>query len=270
MRAIVEDITAANVIAPLEANMVAFWLAYGRASGSSFHATPDLTWVYTGIPASLFNGVLSVSLPAEAVDAVVEQLRVKIRERGAPVQWWIGPRSKPDHLEEILLGHAGLHRSGEAPGMAIPLAGLGDTPMLPQLTIEKVVNREMQSLFARIVGVGTGFRASAVDELVRLEATLDERQYQGQLRYIGFLDGRPVATAAMTLDAGVAGIYAVATLPEARGKGVGRAMTARPLLQARELGYRVGTLQASPMGYPLYRKMGFQEVCRYTLYVQSA
>jgi ribosomal protein S18 acetylase RimI-like enzyme len=140
---------------------------------------------------------------------------------------------------------------------------------ITNFAIQNVRNVETQALWARIVAVGTGFPDVAADALVRLETTLTDPQYKAQHRYIGFLDGTPGATSALVLDSGVAGIYAVATIPEARHKGIGSIMTVLPLLEARQLGYRVGVLQASPMGYPIYRKIGFKDVCTYRLYVQS-
>jgi predicted acetyltransferase len=71
----------------------------------------------------------------------------------------------------------------------------------------------------------------------------------------------------MILQDGVAGIYAVATLPEARRQGLGTALTLAPLGDARAMGYRVGTLQASPMGYSVYRRLGFQQVCEFGVYL---
>jgi GNAT superfamily N-acetyltransferase len=269
MQALIEDTSSDELLTALESNMIAFWTAYGRASGSVLHATSDVVWFYTGIQDPLFNGVLSAKLEPAGVKATVDSLQAKIDEHGAPALWWIGPQSKPDSLGSLLEQH-GLQLAGEVPGMAVDLAYVESRPeTIARLAIQKVSDAKMQTLWARIAAVGTGFPDVAVDAMARLEATLTGPQYKAQQRYIGSLNGTPVATSALVLDSGVAGIYAVATIAEARRKGIGRIMTVMPLLEARQIGYRVGILQASSMGYPIYKKMGFEDVCRYRLYLQS-
>ncbi len=49
-------------------------------------------------------------------------------------------------------------------------------------------------------------------------------------------------------------------------KGIGAAMTLTPLLEARSLGYEIGVLGASQMGYPVYKRIGFQKYCLIEMY----
>ena len=59
------------------------------------------------------------------------------------------------------------------------------------------------------------------------------------------------------LSAGVAGLYHVQVHPERR-KGIGTALTLVPMHDARKAGYEISVLQASKMGEPVYRKIGFE------------
>ncbi len=264
----VADVASAGLFAAQEANMAAFWMAYGRAPGCSASSDPDVAWFYTGIPYPLFNGVAHVALPADAVRPVVDRLSGHIKKHGAPGLWWVGPQSRPGDLG-TMLENAGLQSIGETPAMAMDLAALGAPPAVERFAMETVQSAATQALWARTAAIGTEAPPAAVDALERLEAIIVDAGYRAQRRYVGYLDGAPVATSALVLEAGVAGIYAVATIPEARGKGIGRLMTVAPLIEARQMGYRVGVLQSSTMGHPLYAKLGFADIGMYRLYLQT-
>ncbi|HTP09439.1 MAG TPA: GNAT family N-acetyltransferase [Anaerolineae bacterium] len=269
MSNMIEDTTSDKLLAALNSNMVAYWSAYGRTAGSTLHSTDRVVWIYTGVQIPLFNGVFFARLSPADVQPTFADLQSRIAERGAPALWWIGPQSKPDNIGS-LLEQLGAQQAGEVPGMAIDLAEMDDRlEMLAGFTIEKAVGAERQALWARVAGAGTGFPDAASEALAQLESRLSDAQYAAQRRYIGYLNGTPVATSTLVLESGVAGIYAVATIPEARRKGIGRIMTVVPLLEAKQMGYRVGILQASSMGYPIYKKIGFKDVCMYWLYLQT-
>ena len=85
--------------------------------------------------------------------------------------------------------------------------------------------------------------------------------------YLALLNGQPVGTSQLFLSAGVAGIYNVTCIPEARGQGIGAALTLAPLLYAREIEYHIGILQASELGYRVYRRLGFQDFGQLSVYL---
>jgi GNAT superfamily N-acetyltransferase len=76
--------------------------------------------------------------------------------------------------------------------------------------------------------------------------------------FVGRLDGRTVATNMLFCGGGVASVYAVATVEDARGKGIGGAITLAPLLEARSQGYRHAVLFSTEMGVRPYERIGFR------------
>lgn len=95
----------------------------------------------------------------------------------------------------------------------------------------------------------------------------DERVLGGPMRYyVGYQDDRPVACAAAYVGERELGVYMVATLPETRGKGYGAAMTAAAIAAAPDL---PAVLQASDLGLPVYRRLGFEDISPYTLWFKS-
>jgi ribosomal protein S18 acetylase RimI-like enzyme len=75
--------------------------------------------------------------------------------------------------------------------------------------------------------------------------------------------GRPVAVALGFLAGGGALILNVATLPDSRRKGLGRAVTLAAMRACATTGATIAVLQSSEMGYEVYRRLGFEEFARY-------
>jgi ribosomal protein S18 acetylase RimI-like enzyme len=83
--------------------------------------------------------------------------------------------------------------------------------------------------------------------------------------FLAHLDGRPAAIAMTIVSHGVAGIYWVGSTEEARGRGLGWTVTAAAVNAGFALGAETASLQASPMGESLYRRMGFEKIFDYRL-----
>lgn len=83
--------------------------------------------------------------------------------------------------------------------------------------------------------------------------------------FVAYLDGEPVSIAMTIVSDGIAGIYWVGSRERARGFGLGRAVTVAATNAGLELGGRIASLQASPMGRPIYTKLGYETVYDYRL-----
>ncbi len=75
-------------------------------------------------------------------------------------------------------------------------------------------------------------------------------------------DEAPAGVAMVMHTGEMAGLYWVATLPDARGLGLAAACTVAATNLALERGARAVALQASPMGEPVYRRLGWREYGR--------
>lgn len=91
-----------------------------------------------------------------------------------------------------------------------------------------------------------------------------ERGLGGPMRFfVGYEGEKPVACSAACIGERELGIYSVATLPDRRGKGYGRALTVAALASARHL---PAVLEASNLGVSIYRSLGFVQIGVFTLW----
>jgi GNAT superfamily N-acetyltransferase len=261
MSKVLQDLSASALVNAIEANMYAFTPFSHNWPGAEVHAGHDLSWCITDIPFPWCNVAFRAHLEIEEIDAAIEGLIAKGQAKRVPLQWWVGRDTKPANLGEHLIAHGFTHR-GDAPGMAIDLLDIREIGLTPSaLTITQVNDIGNLKIWCHVTAIGYGFPEGWAQVLLDW-FTRDIDLRQPLKFYLGWLEGKPVATSLLFLAEGVAGIYFVATIPQARRQGAGFAITLKPLQIAREMGYRVGILQASEMGVSVYRRMGFKEYCK--------
>jgi GNAT superfamily N-acetyltransferase len=79
--------------------------------------------------------------------------------------------------------------------------------------------------------------------------------------YQARVDGEPVCVLGTYDNGDDCELYFVATLPDHRGQGLARRLVHQALIDARDRGLTVSSLQATKAGYPIYERLGYEPIC---------
>lgn len=256
-----------SVKSTIKANWEAYHYCLGRSPNVELSVGDYLTWLITILPDYFMNLVVCTQLPFDGVDDLIESTLdhfrlMKIRK----LSWLVHEGFPAGQLYRTLLAHGLTFRESFATEMAVDLSLLPeDRPKLPGLRIVPVANgcRLKQWIHTASIsfGIDQEFETFWYDFFADV---IFEMRFR---TYLALLNGEPVGTSQLFLSEGVAGIYNVTCIPEARGQGIGSAITLAPLVEAREIGYRIGVLQASSRGYNVYRSLGFQDFGKLSVYL---
>lgn len=260
------DLSAGELAAAVEANVNAqLPLMYARLPGVEVYDEPDLLCMMGGLPDPMYNAVYRAAFPAGQAGARIDGLLERYRARRClPMTWVVTPATRPRDLASHLQARGFTH-AFRGVGMAANLHSLAEPPTPPGLVVEGVRTEAQLQQWLYPVTVAFDLHASTAAAFSELYATFGPA-VPWQL-FLGLVDGQPVAASRLFCAAGVAGIYHVATLPEVRRQGLGTAMTLVAVRAAQRLGYCTGILTASPAGYNLYRRLGFEECVHADIYV---
>ena len=254
-----EPTLAARVI---EATLTASLLSFARLGGGTLHDGPASAWVDAGVPDAAFNAVVAARFRAEAADAQIAAVLAHFRRPGlAGDLGKVGPSAMP--------ADSGGPPPGARPGARGGRAGHG--PRAAAVRRRRL--RPPPAWRSRRCGTPAAWPTGSPCGCSRCRrpggasrsaapapAGAGRRAPLGL--HLGRLAGAPVATAVNFTAPGGAVVHHVVTLPAARRRGIGTAMTARALREARTLGCSVGVLTASPDGLGLYRRLGFRVYCQ--------
>lgn len=162
---------------------------------------------------------------------------------------------------------AGLHEMGSPPGMVLDHR-LPDAVAPAGVDLHRVTSDADRIAFAQVMEAAYGTYGMPPGITAKAFSNLDVLFAPHIVTYLAKIDGRAAAGAMVVVTHGVAGIYWVGTTPDARGRGLAELCTRAAGNAGFDLGARIAALQASVMGEPIYRRMGYFEVTRYPYLVQ--
>jgi GNAT superfamily N-acetyltransferase len=187
----------------------------------------------------------------------IEWARAETRRRGLSlVEWWVGWSSSPELADELLA-------QGLVPGDEPVLTGMtagAEPPPVPHIDIRLVETAEQ---YLEALAVDWEVWQVPEDERAKRRASAAE-QFRDHVtagmahHWVAFDNGRPVGFGrALDMDDGVA-LMGGAVLPEARGRGVYRALVRARWDHAATRGTPLLVVQAGPMSAPVLDGLGFQ------------
>jgi GNAT superfamily N-acetyltransferase len=150
---------------------------------------------------------------------------------------------------------------GHPPLMLRP-AGPVDTLAPDGFTLLPVTDAETAATYERVLIIGYPVPELDADA----SGSFLGPQLDGTTRwrhFIGLLDDEPVATGSGYVDEHHVHVEFISTLETCRGRGVGYAITAAATLAAPD---RPALLIASDLGQPVYRRLGYIAISRFTLW----
>ena len=251
----------------IDENLRAAMKFFGNATGSGeIQELDGAVAMFSGLDYGVFNIALLTRPVTDDLETRLAAMARFFRERTLRWSVWmcedmLDPWSR--RRERQTLANFGMRAISNPPGMIAVrlLPPVHDLPVIECVPVNDVKTRKA---FTDLTSVSFDIPYMIANAVYsRPEAWKGE--YQG---YVGLVEGRVVAIAAMVVAAEVIGVYSLATLPEYRRRGYGEALLRAAAGHTSErTGISRLCLQSTEAGYNLYKTLGFRDATRYVVYL---
>jgi GNAT superfamily N-acetyltransferase len=230
--------------------------AYDRIFGDGY---------VVGIPLhGPYVSVQRIRLADRQIPEVVEHARAVMRERDKTIcSWWVSDWSTPSEIEPLLLAEGLAKNDRDYDVGALALAAAPPAPP------EEVETARVASLDEFLEGAAVAQLAFGVPDERWTTREEQEAEYSMEAKsnagasFVARIDGRIVGFGRTFFGPRGALLAGGATHPDARGRGVYRALVHARWNEAVARGTPALVVQAGAMSEPILERLGFAEVCRF-------
>ena len=254
----------------IDENLRAAMRFFGYATGTGEIASiPGGIAMYSGLEYGVFNIAMldgRVSHAGLTLEQRVVEIAHYFKEKTPRWSLWVCE----DLLDQATrrrarqtLSDFGLRAISHPPGMIAP-ALLPPTGSLPLVDVQPVNDDVSRKRFSEITSI-----CFEIPFAIAKAVYAHEGAWHGDYRgFVGLADGRVVAICAIVAAADALGVYSLATHPMYRRMGYGEAtMRGAVAEMQRQTGIERLVLQSTEAGYALYRRMGFRDATRFSVYL---
>lgn len=262
MHEIINTLEDPRLIAALESNLEEEMMCFGRGlTGAEIYSDGEIEGFFTG--RGHLNGLLRTHLRSQESAYVESKIQAALRyfrAKGArEVGWSLGRDSQPAHMERYLEAQGFRKLPEENVGMVLDIATMqAQNCDVKGLEIREVVGLEDLKVLRQLEIEGFGSSAEIAQYYFEMYAGVGFGQGTAWRHFIGWRQDQAVSSTSLLFYAGVAGLYGVTTVPQARRQGIARAMVLRAIEQARQTGYQIAVLSPTEMSEGIYRRLGFR------------
>lgn len=178
---------------------------------------------------------------------------------------WI--REDADSTLESLLQKQGV-KPNRPSGSAVMIREkrLEEVGLPKGFNVQEVTNAQHRKDFGEVIEQSFDKTHELIEKMFETQETLQRDKI---ISHIIYEDKKPVAAVMTVVYDDTAGIYWVGTVTQARGKGLGSYATQIAANAGFNHGANLVILQASELGEPIYKKLGFQTITKYRTYTMN-
>ena len=254
----------------LESNQQAIgaWKQFAQtAPNGEYREMTGTACAFANVPLPFFN-MAFLSRPATSLSDLNDRITA-IKQYGSAARFpwmffscdnWLPDAIRTSQADAF--SRHGLRSAMPLTGMVSDVTSLSAVASKPSLNYRRVENRETSLDICDLNCAAYGIPLE-----IGRESILESMFGPGVFAYVGYVQDKPVSAAGVWIVDNILYVAMVATHPDHQRKGYAGAVMRHSLQQSQKAtGLSRTVLHATEAGFPVYQRMGYRSVARFTIY----